>query len=87
MNSLHQSGGGKDRTVTEVATAIMEETKARDVLGVLDGIRTLLKHVIADGEACAQGSNHGVTMFGLNLGPYHGEHRQLHANIVKVTCS
>jgi hypothetical protein len=85
MGSLHQSGGGKDRTVTEVATAIMEETKARDVLGVFDGIRTLLKHVIADGEACAEGANHGVTMFGLNLNQgYHGEHRQLHANILKV---
>jgi hypothetical protein len=79
MHSLHQSGGGKERTVREVATAILEETKAREVLGVFDGIRALLKHVIADGKACAQGANRGETMFGLNLTQgYHGEHRQLH---------
>ena len=81
MHTLHQLG---DKTVREVATAIMEETKAREVLGVYDGIWTLLKHAIADGEACAQGANHGVTMFGLNLSRHHGEHRQLHANILKV---
>jgi hypothetical protein len=82
MHTLHQSG---DRTVREVATAIMEETKARDVLGVFDGIRTLLKHVIADGKACEQGANYGVTMFGLNLTRgYYGEHREIHANIVRT---
>jgi len=83
MHSLHQSGGGNDKTVTEVATAIMEETKAREVLGVFDGVRTLLKHVIEDGEACMQGANYGVTMMGLNV-VKNGEHRQLHANIVKT---
>ena len=72
-----------DKTVREVATTIMEETKAREVLGAFDGIRTLLKHVIEDGEACMQGANYGVTMMGLNVVKY-GEHRQLHANIVKT---
>ena len=80
MHTLHQLG---DKTVREVATAIMEQTKAREVLGVFDGIRTLLKHVIEDGEACMQGANYGVTMMGLNVVKY-GEHRQLHANIVKT---
>jgi hypothetical protein len=80
MHTLHQLG---DKTVREVATAIMEETKAREVLGVFDGVRTLLKHVIEDGEACMQGANYGVTMMGLNVVKY-GEHRQLHANIVKT---
>jgi hypothetical protein len=50
LHTLHQSG---EKTVRETATALLEETKAREVLGVFDGIRTLLKHVIADGTTTA----------------------------------
>ena len=81
MHTLHQSG---EKTVQELITAHHEESQARQVLGIYDGMNTLLHHVKEDARACRLGANRGVTMLGLDISDRHGEHLQLHQKFVKL---
>ena len=81
-SALSQTGS---KTVAETATGLTEEMQCRDELNLFDGIKTLLKDVLANAKIKPP-----VSLMGFDLStdpdgtPLHREHQALHAHVVSV---